>query len=550
MGATSVTISAPAFGANPLSAFGTTSVTATVTGGGTGSQTVNFTSACNSSGKAFLSTGITTVSGVATGSYRDNGCAATDTITATVSGGLATNSANLVVTAPTTGSIQYVSSAPTTISLKGTGGIEVSQVTFKVLSTGGNPLSGQAVTFALSTSVGGITLTPGGTATSDSNGLVVTNVNAGTVSTPVRVTATTTGSGGVTLSTQSSQLAITTGIPDQFGFSLAASTHNIEGWTKEGTTSVLTARLADHFKNPVPDGTAVVFTSEGSTIVGSCTTVAGTCSSTYTSSGTRPSSITNGFGRVTVLATAVGEETFTDLSGDGWADLAPTNEMIDPNVNATDLPEAYVDYNENGSRDAATEPYLDFNGNGSYDVADGKFSGVLCDDVTAGRSSAGTCSTNKTIHVRKSQVIVLSDSFAVTTVSGGAPMVVAPCDLINGNEPTDFTVTVVDANGNAMPAGTTIVMSTDNGTITAGASSIVPDTIGCRTGYPGCPATAASATFGDIPVSIKSDATYTPAVLVPATAAVCSNSTPSGTFTVTVTTPGGFKTMTSIHITD
>ena len=145
-------------------------------------------------------------------------------------------------------------------------------------------------------------------------------------------------------------------------------------------TSTLTARLADHFHNPVPDGTAVSFTSEGGSVVASCNTVGGVCTSVLTSQALRPSN-----GRVTVLARATGEEAFTDLNGNGTADNAA--EMIDANGASTDMPEAFVDYNENGIRDA-NEPYFDFNGNGAYDAADGLYNGVLCTSGAAICSSA------------------------------------------------------------------------------------------------------------------------------------------------------------------
>ena len=139
---------------------------------------------CATSGKATISSSATTVAGTATGSYRDNGCAGTDTVTATASGGSSTGT--LAVSAPAIGSLQFISASPTTISLKGIGGTETSQVTFKVVDAGGNPLSGKTVSFGLSTTIGGITLTPAGspsTAVSDNNGLVVITVNAGVVST-------------------------------------------------------------------------------------------------------------------------------------------------------------------------------------------------------------------------------------------------------------------------------------------------------------------------------------------------------------------------------
>jgi hypothetical protein len=489
-----------------------------------------------------LSTSVITINGTATGSYRDNGCAGSDTITASVDGNT-TSSASLTVIAPTTGSIQYVSSTPTNISLKGTGNQETAQVFFKVLDTGGNPLGGKSVTFQLSTIAGGIVLTPNngmspydtGTATSDANGLVMTTVNAGTVSTPVRVSANTVGAGNVTLTTQSSQLTITTGIPDEFGFSLAAATHNIEGFDYDGVTSEISARLADHFKNPVPDGTAVVFTSEASAIGGSCMTGSndGSCSVTFTSQGTRPSN-----GRVTVLAYAVGEETFTDLSANGWADLAPQNEMIDPNQGGTDLPEAWVDYNEDGVFDAATEPFIDFNLDGIYNGPDGKFSGALCDDVNPGRSSPNTCSATHTLHVRATQQIILSTSNPYVTVDpvSGTPespyIHLSNCS-VTGHPAEKITVTVVDLNGNAMPAGTAITISTDYGSITSTSSVTQVDTIGCRSSFVGCPASVGTSNFGDIPVWIKPDCT-----------------SGSGLLTVETVTPKGLDIITAIPISD
>lgn len=523
------------YGTTPgsLSAFGTTGVAVAVSVNGvpaTSPQTVDFSSSCAAAGKAVLSASATTIDGVATASYRDNGCAGADIITARVSGNLATSSATLTVIAPATGSIQFVSATPTNISLKGTGGTETSQLTFKVLDSSGNPVSGKSVTFALSTTVGGITLTPNtgvspfatGSAVSDASGLVITNVNSGTVSTPVRVTATTLGASNVSLTTQSNQLTISTGIPDQFGFSIAASALNIEGWNYDGVTSVLTVRLADHFKNPVPDGTAVTFTAEGGSIVSNCSTVAGACSATFTSQEGRPAD-----GRITILAYAVGEETFTDLNGNGWADL---NEMIDPNNGATDLPEAWVDYNLNGSRDA-NEPFIDFNGDGIYNGPDGKFSGALCDEANSGRSSAGSCAANHTLDVRKNIELVLSSSTAVITINNGIrPIVLASCVTGTGLpiNPTAIPVTVLDVNGNPMAAGTTVEFATTNGTFISDDNYLFPD--------------STSSSAGVLTVTAQTDATYA--------APDCTNAATSGTFSVKVTTPKGTITNSSATITD
>jgi hypothetical protein len=422
------------------------------------------------------------------------------------------------------------------ITLKGTGGTnrsETARVTFKVVDSAGNPVGNTLVSFSLNTSLGGLTLSSASATSDPATGNVVTNVIAGTISTAVRVTAT-----AGALSTQSDQLVISTGIPAQDEFSVSATGHNIEGLNFDGVTSTLTVRLADHFKNPVPDGTAVSFTSEGGSVVASCNTVGGACSSVWTSQALRPAN-----GRVTVLARATGEEAFTDVNGNGTMDNA--GEAIDANAASTDMPEAFVDFNENGIRDA-NEPFFDFNGNGVFDAADGKYNGVLC---TPG---AAICSAQKSIDVRGSQIIVFSSSNANITINGGNPIVLPICSLAAGNQPASFTVTVVDVNGNAMPAGTSVAFKSDNGTLLSDPTFVVPDTIGCRSTFLGCPASAGSPNFGDIVITMKSDASYTPgdANAVPPTVPQCVDKTTGGTFVVTVTSPKLVVTTTSTSVTE
>ncbi len=673
-----LTVSAPTFGIggapNTLSAYGTTSISVTVASGGvpvTSPQLVTFASTCAVNGKAVVSPPVYTLNGVATASYRDNGCAGSDLITVSVAGIISAPSL-LTVTPPSSGSIQFVSATPPYINLKGTGGKETSVVVFKVMDVGGNPISGKTVTFNvdINATAGGVTLTPTPSiAISDSNGLVQTIVNSGPVSTPVRIAASTPGTGSTILNSTSNALTITTGIPDQDSFSLAASTFNIEGWDIAGVQTVLTARLSDHFNNPVPENTPVNFITEGGSIIGSCSTGADTtlttsssttgsttkgngwCTTTLTSGAPRPQSTRNGWGRATVLAYAVGEESFTDYNGNGWADVRPIfsplfipSEMIDANGNSTDLGEAWVDYNENGSFEQNGEPFIDFNNNletpttyvpGVYDSPDGFYSGVLCDNVNlkdpsnpaAGtRSAPNSCAASRTIHVRRSTVIVFSTSRAIITITPAQytfasainptipaltvqiPVTAAdngkyawnettnsfwqvvagvwtgpvarptsialpPCnpDLIGppppfGNSPLPVIVTVVDENGNAMPAGTKVDFSiANNGQITSDKLYTVPNTNSCRTSnpagitgaitpFPGCDGLSALASetpgFGDIPVSLMTDASYTAAILAPPTPAVCSDTTHSGTFTVKVTSPSGVITTATMPVTD
>ena len=529
-----------------LSAFGTASVSVDLLNNGvvyTTPITVNFTSTCASSGRATLTPSVTTVNGRATASYLDNGCnnpSPGDLITATLINGV-TKTANLPVNAPSIGSIQFVSvitspvTTPPMITLKGTGGLgrsETARVTFRVVDSAGNPIGNTLVNFSLNTSVGGLTLSSTSATSDPTTGYVVTNVIAGVVSTAVRVTAT-----AGALSTQSDQLLVSTGIPAQDGFSLSASVFNIEGWNYDGATTTLTARLADHFRNPVPDGTAISFTTEGGSVLPSCLTVGGVCTTVLTSQALRPIN-----GRVTVLARAIGEEAFTDLNGNGTVD--GQSEMIDANGFSTDMPEAYVDFNENGVRDA-NEPFFDFNGNGVYDGPDARYNGLLC---TAG---AAVCSSQKSIDVRRSLPVIFSTSSAIIIINNFSGIALPPCTLAGGpGAPRTFIVSVVDLNGNAMPAGTTINFSSSNGTITSDPSIIVPSTAGCRTGFAGCPPSVGTPNFGDIAVTMRSDATF-----APGPPPACTNTNSSGTFTVTVTTPGfgsisGLITTDSVGVTD
>lgn len=500
-----------AIGQSPISAGGTTTVTVSIVdeNGNPFTQPVdvNFTSGCVAQGTATLSSPITTVNGVAQSTYLAQGCVGQDSINVTANaGGVSLQATGTVEVLPASvGSIEFVSASPTNIGLQGSGaGSESSTVVFRVKDTNGNPVNGVVVDFALNTQVGGINLNPV-QATSDSQGLVQTVVNSGTVATTVRVTATVNGSNPA-ISTQSSQLVVSTGVPDQNSISLSADVLNPEGWGIDGIEVNVTARLADHFGNPVPDGTAVNFIAEGGSIQPSCTTVNGACTVKWVSQNPRPTGqtldgnnadpeVVNTLGqpyggRVTILATAIGEESFPDQNGNNRFDASEMTAFggLDIAGNPFDLKEAFVDYNEDGLYNPAEgfganqpdasgnlEEFVDFNNDGIFNQNDGLYNGFLCS-----QPEHSGCSSQKSINVRASLVLVMS---------GSVPRLVLTktIDSANPNDPNDSVVNIqgegtgsvevviADLHNQPMPAGTTVTFETSVGSIVGPSSFTWPN---------------------------------------------------------------------------
>jgi hypothetical protein len=480
----------------------------------------------------------------------------------------------------TAGQIAFVSALPQNISMKGTGGPgrqESSTVTFKVLDKSGNPVAGTLVNFFVfsntgtTTGTGGLTLSPS-SATSGADGGVSTVVHSGIVNTPVRISATISGTTPA-LTSISDQLVISTGIPDQNSFTASPVTYNIECLEHDRVLEdFVTAYVADHFNNPVPDGTAVSFTTEGGAIDASCltgmshTTLTdgtrilqkgrpGYCSDDFICQNPRPAD-----GRVTVLAYALGEESFAD------------DPAIKDGINRYDPGEPFQDLREPFRYDRAVsnsqamaanvspygavtpaigEPFIDTDGNGIWNsTGDGYYNGVLnADPVTQQTVANGK---SPTVHVRQSFVLVFSGSTAAVTPLSTLPLQLERCvtgtPFVNFAKTFAFAVrdtnsTVFPGNtlaGNILPAGTTIEFATSLGEIAAGESYIVPNT------------NASSSAAWTYPVAIQSTVVQGgPSVItgdVTTPAYVCENAVTGGLLTIKVTTPLGTVTTWSIPI--
>ncbi len=340
-------------GAGKLSAYGQSNLTVMVSGATSGTPVqISLSSTCVAKGRASLTpTSATTTTGTATFTYRDSGCGATDisdTIQASVTGSSAVSSLSIALTSPAVSSINFISASPATIFLKGSGLTETSTVVFRVLDTAGNGLPNQNVLVEPTTLTGGLTLDGGATAVtkaSDSLGNVTVLINSGTVPTPVRVKATLLNS---SISTVSSGLSIAVGLPSQLNFSLSQQTINIEGMNIDGTPNTYSIIASDRLANPVPAGTAINFVAEAGQIesnkLSALVNGLARTSANFISSSPRPTD-----GRVTVVAYALGEESFLDKNG---------NNVFDTGEDYQDLGNIYLNRQYNGQYNAANDQFI------------------------------------------------------------------------------------------------------------------------------------------------------------------------------------------------
>jgi len=490
-----------------LAAGGNASVTISVLSGGTAYTqpvSVAFTSTCVAAGKATIGSPVLTQNGVAVASYTDKGCGTDDTITATatVPNATLTKTGVISVLPASAGSIKFVGVDSSNIALKGTGGAgrpEYATVKFQVFDMNGSPLAGRQVSFLFAdtnttTAIGGLSLSPG-SATTAADGSVTTVVANGTIPTSTRVVAKVVNSNPA-LTTVSSVLVVSSGVPDQAHFSLSTSIFNCEGWDYDQLCSTVKVTVGDHFGNPVPDGTAINFSAEGGTIGASCLTVGGICTVPLYSAAPRPAT-----GRVTILAYALGEENLMDNNG---------NNVFDAGDTFTDKsPDIFRDDNENLSWNAG-EPCVGPNSNGSCTTpGDGAYNGVL---RTPQLPSA------QTLYVSAQLVQQFSTSKANIQFTTGAPTCTAGAMV-------DVGVNVADLKGLMMPAGTSITFSamfgTSGGTVTPSSKTV--ENISLRVGDP----------------LIVPDYTVTIA---------CPTPDVPGKFIVKVTSPNGVETENSVPI--
>ncbi|AZG71859.1 Ig-like domain-containing protein [Shewanella livingstonensis] len=488
------TLIATTDGSYSISAGGTFGITATLVSENTdGTLTrlqsptsISFSSDCSTNDNATLDSPVTSLSGSASSTFSDVSCSGNsernDTIiaTATVNGTSLNASLPFTLARQTLSNVSFVSADPSQIRIKGSGGTgstESSLVTFLVTSANGQPAAQQTVNFSLDTSVGGLQFANAkvtDNSITNSQGLVSVRVQAGTIPTPVRVVASTTDADtNTTITSQSEQLTINTGLPQQLGFSISASTSNPEAGDYNGEAVTMTVYASDSFANPAPDDTTINFTAEGGQIEPSCTIVSGTCSVTWTSTLPRVSDH-----RITILAYALGHETFFDINGNNVfddADGGVVNGCLSGTMSVAcsgngmdvetyhdggfvDLPDAYRDDNESGVHDSA-EPYFNILASNTYQLADGNFNGPQCQGALCDNTAMST-------YIRKALVLTMSGSNANFVVRQDGNLIsnydtdVQPIAL---DETAKFDVVLTDSANQILPSGTTLTVASTEG---------------------------------------------------------------------------------------
>jgi len=381
--------------ASPMNVNAITSVTATVfdcTGAPVPDNTsVTFTMnnptlADFSSGSSLADTlSVPTAGGLASASFVAGPTAGQVTITA-VAGSVSASVAVDINALPVLG-IQFLEANPQVVGVKGSGQTEVSEVSFSVTDTQGNPIGdGTVVRFEFLNGMnpgGGAQIDPPAAATV--GGVAKTFLKAGFVAGPTRILAyvdannNSTFDSGEVYST-STPLSIGGGVPSARFFTIAADTHNLAGLDYVNEIANISAFLADRFGNfNILTGTSVSF---------------------YTEAG------------------AIDRQGVTDEQGTTTVVLRTQNRMpidTDPRQNLNPIGNEILMYNNlDASGKDALEPFEDINGSGIFTtVISAGLNGIL-DTVPSGDD-----------FVTGTRIVAGPNHIAETTASGDDVQAVA-----------------------------------------------------------------------------------------------------------------------------
>lgn len=466
------------------------------------SVAVDFTSTCGSASPA---SALVDATGRATTVVQTSSTG--DCVVSASAGGVSM-SAPYTVTAPPITGIQFVSAAPVLIYQSGSAGVNTSMVKFKVIDAVGGGVAGVNVNASLTNIDGGINFCGApSSAASASDGVVTFSVCAGTLPATVQVRAALDAPNS-SVFTNSNLLTVQTGLPTQRFFDISATQLNFYAgghFTSKfnGNSVQISVFAADRQGNPVPDGTKIVFVSEGGQInssgLSSCLIANGRCSVDLIGQDYRPmgSAAAGGDprpGRVTVLAYADGEEYFIDSNN---------NNRYDDLEHFEDLGAPYIDKDESGAFAAAYTNLVTGTNEGevSYPTPDEATGTSACPvNSNVGLSIAGTCNGRWTGYtkVRREIVIVFSGGEIGQPGFYSPTIPAANQTAVLGASRSAVVVRLADYNGNPLPADASLAVDViPNGTSSCSAT-ILGAIIGSTTEPTSHAATLKDCIAGDV----------------------------------------------------
>jgi hypothetical protein len=378
--------------------------------------------------------------------------------------GSTTSSASYTVTLPPITGIQFVSAAPNLLYQSGSVGATTSIVSFKVIDSVAAGVPGVSVNANLTNTDGGINFcgspTSGTSGTSGADGVVSFSVCSGTLPATVQVRAELASNAAVF--TNSNLLTVQTGLPTQRFFDISANQFNFYAggyFTSKfnGNSVTISVFAADRQGNPVPDGTKIIFVSEGGQInsagVSSCLIASGRCSVTLVGQDYRPmgSNTVGGDprpGRVTVLAYTDGEESFIDTNNNNRYDAGELFE---------DLGALFLDKDENQLFDLAYKNLITNTDEGEfvYPMPAGSIGTSACPtNSNIGLSKQVTCNGawDGLTKVRRSIVIIFSGGEIGQPGTYDASIPAAKQTKVISSSRGAISVLLADWDGNPLPA--------------------------------------------------------------------------------------------------
>lgn len=463
----------------------------------------------------------TTINGFASATFQALNQPGNATIEVSV--GSINNSVDVLINQTLPASIEFASAEPQRINIAGSGGVETSDIQFRVIDENGNPLSGTEVDMEIEKGPESGEYINGDpnaldkrkiTVSSNDEGLARIILRSGRTAGPVTIKATIEvldEYGNLqTFTASSSIISIGGGVPVASRFSVSSEIRNLPGLDYNGVTTDVTAWLSDRYGNvEVLEGTSVSFWAEAALSINASAVTNAEGTATVEARTQHPAlSVNTGGqdvapwpweenlmayvaatyginttahprdGQASIMVYTQGEEHFDDINANGAYDNEPFEDTHD---------DPFIDYNDNDSYNCRfgggcpadlqsvdpTEIFNDVENDGTWDSFNGVWDSQK--DIFT--------STKLLITGRPAYVII------VPVDENGTPITPTNTFNIPDGESQNFRVLVCDRNLNPLAADSSMAMTmtvdVENGDKLHGFAADKVDPYGDISGLPG-----------------------------------------------------------------